>query len=759
MNKLIPSILLLAFGLAGPQLAQAKVDEVKSSHKIDQIVLQHLKGKGLKPKGITSDEVFVRRAYLDLAGRIPSLKELNKFKKLKNPNKRRLLVNELVGSDAYVSHQYNYWADLLRARSAISGNNQSIESGFNYERWIKGAVRENKPYDEMVFELLTASGASWENPAVGYYLRDYGMPLDNLAMTTQVFLGTQVVCAQCHDHPFDEWTQMDYYHLSAFTYGMVTTNAHANQGEAMDLLRKRQGKISDEKNRDMRKAFSEILFPVRFNNVNVTNRALRLPHDYQYDDAKPRSVVKPATLMGNEAVLSQSTPPVEAFADWMVSSENPRFTKVIANRLWKEAMGIALIEPVDDLTEYSVASIPELMDYLEKLMVDLDYDLQAYQRIIFNTKAYQREAVLEQPVPGAKFDFAGPILRRMSAEQIWDSLVALTVDNPERLDERRELAKDEAIAKVKLVAEAIYDQSPAEFLRNAQEVSKVQAALSKEIDKALEKVEIAREQGDPELIREASREASQIRRKLALEVEEKVYREGLQEQIEAVLFKSKKNAKPIEVVSAATGDEDFLSDIATMLLDEGKSLEEGMAVITGDEPGIINQLVTAMYEERRQELRAKAKREEAREFAAWEVKGPKDREVYKSFQMHKNRMLRASELPSPAPPGHFLREFGQSDRELIENSSDGASVTQALTMLNGPVIGSVTNRYSVLGRAMRDKKFSDRLDTIYLSMLSRKPTTGERRIFQQAWEADPDSGTTTGIVWTLLNTRQFLFIQ
>lgn len=421
-------------------LAQAEPKAGGSaSTRIDQLIAAQLREKERKPNRVASDEVFVRRAYLDLVGRIPTMEEASSFFQSEDAKKREKLVEELIGSDGYVSHQYNYWADLLRAKTSIAGNGQSVPAGMAYERWIKNAIRENKPYDEMVYELVTATGSSWENPAIGYYLRDYGMPLDNLAITTQVFLGTQIVCAQCHDHPFDDWTQMDYYHLSAFTYPIVTTNNHPLQKKAFDLLEKRKGEIPRERQQDLRRAFSEILFPVRFNNVIETPRKLRLPHDYQYDDAKPKAVVQPATLMGNEAVVSPAKSTVDAFGEWLTSPENPRFTQVIANRLWKKAFGIGLIEPVDDIKEYTQASNPELMKFLEDLMIELDYDLQAFQKVIYQTGAYQREAVLEEPVPGEPFYFAGPILRRMSAEQIWDSIVTLTVEDPDKPSAGREL--------------------------------------------------------------------------------------------------------------------------------------------------------------------------------------------------------------------------------------------------------------------------------------------------------------------------------
>ena len=400
---------LFAFLLFNAPLCAEKKGKpaVSDSARIDQLIGKKLRAEKLAPNKLASDEVFVRRIYLDVIGRIPTKRETLAFLESDASDKRAKLIDTLLDSDGYVSHFYNYWADILRARTDINGNGRSRPAGYAYERWIKNAIRENKPYDQMVRELVTASGHSWDNGAVGYYIRDYGMPLDNLAITTQVFLGNSIVCAQCHDHPFDKWTQMDYYHLSAFTYGMLTTSRSDNQAAATAFADRRKKKPGAQQQKRLRRAFSEILLPIRFNKVQVTKRNLRLPHDYQYDDAKPKSVVKPAAIMGPDAVISEAEPPIEAFAEWMTSRENMRFTTVIANRLWKKAFGIGLVEPVDDFKDHTEASIPELMTFLEGKMQEYDFDMKRYLRMVYNTKAYQREASLEEGQNGNSLFFSG----------------------------------------------------------------------------------------------------------------------------------------------------------------------------------------------------------------------------------------------------------------------------------------------------------------------------------------------------------------
>ncbi|MCB1089290.1 MAG: DUF1549 domain-containing protein, partial [Verrucomicrobiae bacterium] len=417
--SLLPLAAVLAAAAAlnsdSANAADAKAKKVGASQRIDQMIEKNYAAQGIQPNPPASDSTLVRRLYLDIIGRIPTHAETLDFIQSKEPNKRAKLIDSLLASDGYVSNHFNYWADLLRAKTELNGNGQSAPAGLAYGAWIKESLRQNKPYDQFVREMLVASGSSWDNGAVGYYIRDFGMPLDNLAITTQVFLGTQIVCAQCHNHPFDAWTQMDYYHLSAFTYGMTASNVSPNQRTAFESLPRGKNGVSAEERQDLQRAFSEILKPVRFNNVFETSRSLRLPDTYKYDDAKPRSIVDPAVPFAPGAAVSDSENPIHAFASWMTSPENPRFTKVIANRLWKKAFGIGLIEPVDDLKEDTEASNPELMAFLEQRMVAFDYDMKKFLRMIYNTQAYQREASPKEVQLGEVYHFPGPVLRRMSA--------------------------------------------------------------------------------------------------------------------------------------------------------------------------------------------------------------------------------------------------------------------------------------------------------------------------------------------------------
>jgi len=186
------------------------------AEKINFILDTTHKAKNISIPEKVSDAQLARRIYLKLAGRIPSYEEITSYLANDSVHKKRDLIDTLSQSPAYDSQMFNWWADLLRLKTRMTGGNQ-IGAGQLYVHWVKEQVERNVPFDEMAFNLVTAEGYPWENGAVGYYLRDAGMPLDNMSNTTQVFLGTQMVCAQCHNHPFDRWTQMDYYQIASYT--------------------------------------------------------------------------------------------------------------------------------------------------------------------------------------------------------------------------------------------------------------------------------------------------------------------------------------------------------------------------------------------------------------------------------------------------------------------------------------------------------------------------------------------------------------
>ncbi|MFM7043365.1 MAG: DUF1549 domain-containing protein, partial [Planctomycetaceae bacterium] len=367
---------------------------LRSVAAIDRLVEESHREHNVTPMPDTTDAQFVRRIYLDIAGRIPTYRETVTFLKSGVTDKRSKLIDDLLGSDDYAGHAFNYWADTLRYRDRLGEDVQ----GEPWRQWIKQSLAESKPWDAFVYEMLTAKGLVWENPATGYLHRDPGMPLDNVNNTVRIFLGTRIGCAQCHDHPFDKWTQKQFYEMAAFVYGTQTRVGGGDKrfwkADPSPRLRDEYALIEQEEEDRRRKSY-ELDRLIRINMNIVTDqpgRQIKLPADYQYDNAKPGQVIEPKAIFGPDVSVREGEMPRETFARWLTSRDNPRFAKTIANRLWKQAFGIGQIEPVDDMTDDTAAENPRLMEHLEAEMKRLDFDMEEYLRILFNTRAYQRQA-------------------------------------------------------------------------------------------------------------------------------------------------------------------------------------------------------------------------------------------------------------------------------------------------------------------------------------------------------------------------------
>lgn len=742
--------------------AQAGPDLTATSAKIDELVNAKLTKENITPNKPASDEVFVRRVYLDVVGRIPTLHETLEFLKSSDPGKRAKLIDTLLASDGYTQNFYNYWADILRMKSQMIGGGQSLPAFYGYSNWLKSSLRENKPYDQMVRDVVTADGKSYENGAIGFYIRDYNMPLDNMAVTTQIFLGTSMVCAQCHNHPFDKWTQMDYYQMASHTYGMTGTNGLTNPLLSQAMYG--GGKPKNKSNRyggavtrfdlpegierkDVGRAMTEILRPLRYNTVidDSHRRALKLPHDYQYTDAKPKQAIEPlipASFSKDGNIVKQGQKPIEAYAGWMTSKENPRFTTVIANRLWRKLMGQGIIEPVDEITDSTVPSNPQLMTFLEETMKASNYDMKAFLAAILNSAAYQREAYAKDVELGEIYHFPGPLLRRMSAEQIWDSMVALYKPNPDNPSVQTKVEAEVTLRRIEWLDRALNTIDPKQLQQYTVQVAQKQKELATEVRTAQENLEAASKAKDEEAIRAARRLIQNQRRRIDAAVDEIVYDAGFKRFAELA-----REGKLAEIIK----DADFAKDV-----------EAAVKAKKSDEDMTMDEALGLLAKQRRAKLTAQAQARLKADTERFEVHTKNEETSLKNWESYRDTyMLRAADLRSPAPNGHFLREFGQSDRELVENANDEASVSQALMLLNGKFFTQLMNRYTMISRSMdRAKKEGGDavIDNVYLSLLSRRATAEEKTLLKSI--ADNADATDRGdILWTVLNTRQFFFIQ
>lgn len=696
--------------------------QVGTPDQIDAILAKAWKEAGVKPNAPASDEVFLRRVYLDVIGRVPTLDEATHFLNSDDPKRRARLIDELLASEGYVNHFYHLWADILRINTnAPAGQNITPF----YIDWVREALRSNLAYDKFAHELITARGQAWENGAVGYYIRDRGMPLDHMANTVRIFLGTRLECAQCHDHPFDTWTQMDFFHMAAFTYGVNPNGSNYGAVSGAQQMVKKAAEMADDEKKDLSAAMTEITRVVRNNYVVSDSKSLpKLPHDYKYENAKPNEIVQPRTMFGEDPAILKPEDRVKVYANWLTSEENPLFTTVIANRLWKTMMGAGLYEPVDEFTENSEPSHPELMDFLQQQMIACEYDMKAYLRLILNSQVYQREATAHDLAAGEPYNFVGPVLRRMSAEQIWDSMVALVNPTPEMDDWKRDQQFQLRMAEQEAMQDVLVASNEADLVEAARQVAQKQKELQKEEEKLRDQIAAAEKAGDKAKTAELRREVNLMRTKLREVVMDAVYHPAMSKTKVEEVAMSLPNGEAIE--------------ISPMMMDgDGNSSAELRKLQAEAEKAMIEEEMKSMG-----------------------MEDPKLKSQYASFRKSSmSTMLRAAHISSPAPLGHFLREFGQSDRDTIENANQDASVPQALALLNGSTFNQVVHPQSVLSRHLVESKTPEaKLDAIFLSVLTRKPSDKEKQLIL-AHAKDRGSNLYTDTTFALLNGQEFWFVQ
>lgn len=402
--------------VAAPVVADAAY-LAKAAARIDSLVNDQLKKHNLKPTPRITDAAYLRRVYVTLVGRIPTQQETLAYLGDKSPNRQSRLVDHLLASNGYQSSMFNWYADMFRVTKALKGSMIS-EGGF-FMQFLRDALKTNTPWDKMVYQMMAAEGSYAENGAIGLLLKDAGMPLDSMTNTMTMFLGADISCAQCHDHPLNDWKQSDFYKMAAF-FGTTDVN----------FVRMVQFKSYNDKLPPH--ALSSNLHHA-LPKVDKTDW-LTYPADYAYNDAKPGDVVKPSYLVWDKKTTPAYVPVNyqdqdtlrQQFATWLTHPQNPRFAATIANRVWKRVFGLGVKEPITDLDDLSSATNPALLAYLAEEMVRLKFDLRAFQGLLVTTELFQRESATrtDETLP---FHFPGPLLRRMTAEQIFDSLMTTLV--------------------------------------------------------------------------------------------------------------------------------------------------------------------------------------------------------------------------------------------------------------------------------------------------------------------------------------------
>ncbi len=426
LSALVKEDRVFAYDYAKRLKAQGFADEFvkKAAYQIDYLIGSTLVAKGQKFNAPATDEVFVRRIYLDAIGRVPTAEEARTFLADAASDKRAKLIDTLLHSPGYTMQMYNWMGDMLRVKDIFAKRTP----GFTFEDWLKDQLAADRSWDSLVHAMLTADGKIADNGATGFLLYDAQMPLDGVSNLLTTFLGANVACAQCHDHPLADWSQRDFFQIAAF-FG-------ASDGYDNDALRSagRLYKNASAKSGLDKNMVQRIAAPNVFRMVDTGKQTLTFPKDYKYEDVKPGSAVTPSLIVWSEADkrnpayrIDSKNPATlrDEFAKWMTNADNPRFAANIANRMWKKVFGLAVQEPVGDIDDPKKGSNPALLAHLATIIKYGKFDLREFQRVLFNSQTYQRAASLTPDLEKGPYLFPGPLLRRMSAEQAWDSILTV----------------------------------------------------------------------------------------------------------------------------------------------------------------------------------------------------------------------------------------------------------------------------------------------------------------------------------------------
>ena len=381
----------------------ARGDEVvELATEIDGLIRRRLAAENVTAAPAADDAEFLRRVFLDLGGRIPPSTRVRRFLADRDPDKRRKVVDELLDSSLYVVHFSNVWRKALLPETQADPQTRVLVPAF--EAWLRQKLTDDTSYSEMVREIVTVPLAASRNPReipgqadrpspLAFYQAKQIKPENMAASTARTFLGIRIECAQCHDHPFDNWKQNDFWSFAAFFAGME------RQGRGGFLAAIRE--VADR-------------------------RKLKIPGT--------ETSVGPVFLDGSRPLPTQTRGARQLLADWMITVENSYFAKAAVNRLWSQMFGIGLVDPPDDFTADNPPSHPKLLDLLASEFASHNFDVRHILRSIVASDAYQRTSRQTDPSQQKPRLFSRMAVKGLSPEQIFDSLAQATGYVPVAVD-------------------------------------------------------------------------------------------------------------------------------------------------------------------------------------------------------------------------------------------------------------------------------------------------------------------------------------
>jgi Protein of unknown function (DUF1553)/Protein of unknown function (DUF1549) len=360
---------------------------------VDKHVFAKLKMLSIPPSDVCGDSDFVRRAYLDVCGILPTPDEARAFLGSKDPDKRAKLVDALLERPEFADFWTLKWSDVFRSnRKTIQ-----VKGIYVFQKWLRSHIEANTGFDAVVKELLTANGSTFANPPANYYR--VAKDPQNLAETTaQLFFGIRMQCAKCHNHPFERWTQDDYYSMAAF------------------FARVKQKKDSLEPGANPQTPGAELVYSDRSGEVTQPRTGKTMP---------------PKFMGGAVPVIPADKDRREVLADWIVSPENPFFAKSTANRIWFHLCGKGIVDPVDDFRDSNPSANDELLDALAKDFIDSKYNIKHLIKVIMTSRTYQLSAQANDFNKDDNKYFSHAVTKLLTAEQLLDA-ICFTTEMPEK---------------------------------------------------------------------------------------------------------------------------------------------------------------------------------------------------------------------------------------------------------------------------------------------------------------------------------------
>jgi uncharacterized protein DUF1549/uncharacterized protein DUF1553/Big-like domain-containing protein len=362
------------------QIAAAAYEKFPRRSYIDDLIIDKLKKLRIAPSGVCDDATFIRRAYLDAAGILPSAEEVENFLADKIANKRQLLIDKLLERDEFVDYWAYKWSDLL----LVSSRRLNSTAMWAFYNWIRDSVHENKPWDRFAREIFTSSGSSRQNGALNYFAL-HKDPIDLAENATEAFLGQRITCARCHNHPLEKWTQIQYFEMVNL-FARVGLKSGSEAGE-------------------------DIIFAKDSGDVMHPRLLKPLP---------------PTPLDGKSIPVDSPIDRRIVFANWLTSPENPYFARALVNRVWANFMGRGIVNPVDDLRATNPASNEELIAAVTKDFADHRYDVKYLIRTIMSSGAYQLSSESNAANQTDDIFYSKYIIKRLPAEVILDAYSQVT---------------------------------------------------------------------------------------------------------------------------------------------------------------------------------------------------------------------------------------------------------------------------------------------------------------------------------------------